>query len=444
MKTLLSITFMFSLLLNANIIDQSKDISVCKGDEISLFVRASGTISSYQWYKDDLPINFNTSGLIIEESKFADAGNYHCQIIKETDQGTETLFSDRISVDVNQNTQVVSIDRDIRFEGDEQIWTFYADVHDDDLNENIFRWEFDSAIGNIEEIPGYSGIYSNFLVVRFKTKENNFDYVRKLRFIADGDCGVDTAFTEIVDLNLSITGGNPDVTLCEFDSISLKYKIDFDLPTELSERPLRVDLLRNDAVISSELVNLKNTVGSESVEFSVTALENTVGFYRAEAAFETSQVKSSSDTNRISYYPDIVINDRSNEPFSIRVGQPIKLRIWAEGSISHYIWIKEPNDTLKFGDQPFYEVLSSKPEDEGDYRCILKSQCGDTTLFFTVVFKENAIEENFLSVKQVIEKYNFGENKFYSITGREVDPRDLKKGLYFVIINGKAEKIIIK
>lgn len=442
---ILFIILIMNSLAVAEIMDQSANQSVCEGSDATLFVRASGSITNYTWLKDSKELNFDSPQIQFEEVEFDDAGTYVCIVSEETATATLNHISEPMVLDINQKTQVIDIQRNIRFDGEEQIWSFWADVQDDDLGDNIFRWEFDEAIGKIEDTPGFSGINTNYLTVRFKYQENNFDYVRKLRFIADGDCGADTAFAEVEQINFELISNRGDTTICENQIVNFSYSINYTIPKVLDSSKLTVGLFNQNGLAASKDLELDADENSTEIEFNIEINSENAGDFYAIARHSQMDFDISTGTSKISYYPEIIITDRSNEPFRIKAGQPIKLRIWAEGSIAEYIWIKEPNDTLKIGDDPFYEVLASRPSDAGSYRSILKSQCGDTTLNFTVVIETNEIEENItLSVPEIQNYYKTNEAKFYSLTGREIDPRFIRKGFYFVIKDGKTEKLIVR
>ncbi|MDC1068234.1 hypothetical protein OAQ99_03635 [Candidatus Kapabacteria bacterium] len=445
MKNLIFILIILLSKVDAQILDQSTNQSICLDSELFLYIKATGESNIYKWFKDGIEISESSNpAFSINNAKFMDKGVYQCRVESQQNNLISKFWSEPIVVDINQSTQIIDIKRSFRVDGDEQIWNFWADVHDDDLSDNTFRWEFDQSIGDINQVEGFSGINSNLLTVRFKYKENNFDYVRKLRFIADADCGADTAYTEVEQINFQITNLNSDTTICENEVAYQDYKIDYTLPLSIESIKAEVILNNEDKEIEKKEILLQQNTNSKNISFDYIIDESSIGNTFAKLQINQLDISSISDANRISYYPEIIINDRSTNPFIIDAGQPLKLRIWAEGSISNYVWIKGEADTLKNNDDPYYEVLSTSPNDAGDYKCILKSQCGDKIVYFDVIINKNEIENVLsISIDELQNNSRLKDAIFYSPTGQVIEPKNVNKGLYFIDLEGRYLTIFL-
>lgn len=444
MKRFLLLISIISSISTAEIIRQSDKISICEEEEFSIFVNASGTVTNYTWYKDGIVLNNEKqAGIYIERASHENSGIYFCDVTFDNGINLNTERSEVIPVSVNTKTEIVEIFRSIRIEGDEQVWTLHADVHEAGVNDYSFRWEFEQSINRIEDMEGITGITTNRLVVRFPYAETKLDYVRPYRLIVEGDCGIDSAIVEIEDFNIELTLNSNDKTICEAEAVTFPYQVDYFIPKDFLFESINLDFYKNDLAIDRQSIMLDPDKTRISGTF--TDLGPTYGDYKIKSYIQEIGFELESDEVSVSYYPLVRVTDRSTEPFVIDAGQPLKLRVWAEGSIRNYIWIKGESDTLSAADEPFYEKLVSNVNDAGDYRCFIDGTCNDTTLFFTVIVNSGQIEDDFtLSISELERKVDFENAVIFNSMGQIVSRHALRGGLYFLRTEENIYKIYLR
>ena len=87
-------------------VTQPKPLKGCEGSEIKLTAQVDGTITGFQWYRNDVKVSNATSrDYTIAVAKASDAGNYKLELIGSC--GTN-LFSDVVALSINSTPTIVS------------------------------------------------------------------------------------------------------------------------------------------------------------------------------------------------------------------------------------------------------------------------------------------------------------------------------------------------
>ncbi len=180
----------FTIQSAPKVVSQSADVTVCRGDSMSLSVQAVGDQLSYQWRKDGVAINGATdSSYSVSSMTVSRAGSYEVVIDGACTNGVTskpirvtTLFAPQITSNI-QNLTV--------YNGSAA--SFSVDVAGTGLQ---YRWQKFKV--NIPGAPNSS---------TYTIPSTSFSDIGRYRVIVSGDCGADTS----VEANLSVLTDNVGV-----------------------------------------------------------------------------------------------------------------------------------------------------------------------------------------------------------------------------------------
>lgn len=227
--------------------NQSGTITLCRGDSLVLYVRATSSLAiTYHWEKDGSTVGISNDTLVIYPAQITDAGNYSCTITN----AVGSVVSSSITVNVNREP-VFSISQTnlSACEGDSVI-----------LNSGItgtsiitYQWYFNSAL-----LPGKINDTLLFSSVSTAQDGNYF-------CIAQNLCGDDTSFFSIT------THSIPSVS---FSGLSSEYCINNN-PVTLTGSPSGGVFSGNG--VTGNLFNPSGLIGNHVVYYQYTDGNGCIG-----------------------------------------------------------------------------------------------------------------------------------------------------------------------
>lgn len=426
------IFYIISILNAFEIVEQSNNISVCSGETVEIFVLADKDNLNYQWYKDGVKIDFNTSNIILNNVNSSISGDYYCEV-KDLNTN-KSVESSLITVNIKNKSEILTKENEvILFEN--QIANLKCEIND--LFENSqsnFKW-YDKNWNLINDDFNIAGSKSNLLSIKPLNKS-----LDKVYCVLSGDCGTDTAIFNFQYYDILL----PDLqnrTICEDYEINLKFEI---FETRLLKFP-------NDYTIKvynekGIILNTYTTYKDYEIEFvvdDIMTIEKT-GKYKCDIEFEGKTI--SFDLLELSIYKNTKLIKKNDDLLTYKEGERISLFLEATGNIQNYIWLK---DGVQVGttENPIFYKHNTRKEDSGTYTCIAKNFCKDTTFFMAEVeVIENAIYLSRYDIEKQKQNIDFLVDLYGNIyyLSEKNQFRNINNGLYIVKFSDNTIKKYFK
>ncbi len=227
-----------TVLSETEILQHTQSVQVCSGEDIYMQIDALGYNLSYQWYKDNQPINGAVSSVLrYSNADYSISGTYVCKINSNSPCGT--MQSNPISVYVAAPTKFTTSPEEVFWEYNKSA-TMTAVLHannEPEINNVKFRWFKDTVIFTF--IPPKTFIKDTLILELKESKKyigtNSQDLeITKLVWndrttyycVADGLCGSDTVSCVIGDESrFEILKDAPDFYGCEGQDVKFKAKV---------------------------------------------------------------------------------------------------------------------------------------------------------------------------------------------------------------------------
>ncbi|MBX3042344.1 MAG: T9SS type A sorting domain-containing protein [Candidatus Kapabacteria bacterium] len=449
------------------ILHQTQSVQVCSGDDIYLQVDALGYNLSYQWYRDNNPVDGAVSSVLrYSNADYSMSGTYVCKI--KSNSPCDIAQSKPISVYVATPTEFTTRPEEVFWEYNKSA-TMTALLHgnnEPEINNVKFRWFKDTIIYTfkppktfipdtirleLKEGKKYIGTKSQDLEITKLVWSDRTTYY----CVADGLCGSDTVSCEIGDESrFEIIKVSPDFYGCEGQDVTFKATVVTEVEGTFTYQWYKSGfkkLIESEKFIGTQTreLTIKNTDYDEDFNIYyvlVTWVEKKVSKRSEHFVLELNMLPKIYEQPRNTF-----IKDRTNKFF----GQTYIDVIVKNDVGCMYTWYrngKQARKTCHRSDYwlgidscPPYPSLypppprASVPEDVGWYRCKIENECGvtwtdsvyvawDYNELYSCIGKDIAIE-----VKDLGENYSY----IWEFDGKELQETDRIK-------NVESSKLIIR
>lgn len=283
-------------------VTQPNSVNGCEGAEVKLTAQVDGSISAFQWYKDDNRITGATSREYnINEAMASDAGNYKLELIGTC--GTK-LFSDVVMLNINSTPTIVSqpTNKEV-FEEESVTLTVTAENPGGDVKDLTYQWKKNgnnitdetSATLTIEKVTiADAGKYSvevknacdlavNSSEAEIKVLENNGgpSITTNIDVLDCGDVAIGEVKSEISEISIT-NSGDEDLVITALDitgSESSAFIITFpSLPITLAPESivdLSLDFAPSKVGLNQAMLNIvSNSVNNVTIELRGNGIDN--------------------------------------------------------------------------------------------------------------------------------------------------------------------------
>ncbi len=323
------------------ITSQPSDATACEGDNVTLTVTASGSNLTYQWYKSGVSISGATSAsYTMSNVTTADASTYYCEV--SGDCGNVT--SNTVTVTVNENTAITTQpqSQDV-CEGADVTFSVVA------TGSNLtYQWQKDGS--------DISGATSDTYSLMSVTNSDAGAYT----CIVSGDCGNVTSNTATltVGAGVTITQQPQNQSACTGGDVTFTVTA--------TGNNLTYQWQKDGSDISgatATTLTLNN----------VTSADN--GSYTCVITSDCGNVTSDAATLTVVDATSITTQPQNQD---VCEGANATFVVVASGSNLTYQWQKDGND-ITGATLDTLVVANASTSDEGDYTCIVTSDCGTVT-----------------------------------------------------------------
>ena len=323
------------------ITSQPSDATACEGDNVTLSVTATGSNLTYQWYKSGVSISGATSAsYTMSNVTTADASTYYCEV--SGDCGNVT--SNTVTVTVNENTAITTQpqSQDV-CEGADVTFSVVA------TGSNLtYQWQKDGS--------DISGATSDTYSLMSVTNSDAGAYT----CIVSGDCGNVTSNTATltVGAGVTITQQPQNQSACTGGDVTFTVTA--------TGNNLTYQWQKDGSDISgatATTLTLNN----------VTSADN--GSYTCVITSDCGNVTSDAATLTVVDATSITTQPQNQD---VCEGANATFVVVASGSNLTYQWQKDGND-ITGATLDTLVVANASTSDEGDYTCIVTSDCGTVT-----------------------------------------------------------------
>lgn len=411
------------------IIEQSKDIFVCKNDNANLYVLANDINLSYEWYKDGQRlVNYNTPSILIDSPSYSDEGIYHCLI----SDGNKVISSKPIVLKINPNTEFIYSDKSL-YSFDGSSINLHAELTDNTKDQDVnFNW-YDLNWNLISDNEIFEGSKSNILSIYLDSNPN-----KKFFCVVEGQCNTDTSSFNLDYYKFKY----PKLitrTICEDSLINFQFILE-----EINK--INMPSIDRIEIFNSKGINLDFAFKVQDnfleIETNDTMRLNNTGFYSAHVYFQNKVIEF--PILDLSVYRKTSLISKSDDFIELLAGQDLNLSINVSGNIQEFEWYKD-NLLIETNKSGEFEKKQVTKDDSGIYSCKVKNFCQDSTFFISEVnVKDNSY---YLSVQEFKNFQDYILNIF-DVTGRSYSLNEFdynyKNKLYFVLIKKENELRIYK
>lgn len=249
------------------IVENLRDTSICKGEDVIIRVVADGTNLQYEWFKDNIRIPGATSDTLriisADPISYAASGFYYARVT-----GTCGIEQTRVAIiNVNRPTEATIIEPRNKVEYGGSTVVFEAETNTADAS---FEWFKDNV--RLQDDGRIVGTNTNTLIINNATdQDESNNYVVRV----SGRCGVAesrAASLNIITPDLIIVEQPADVVVCEGEPVALSVTVDTQVPNPT----LQYQWFRDGSPVNgatTRILSIAAATASDAGTYTVTVTE---------------------------------------------------------------------------------------------------------------------------------------------------------------------------
>jgi hypothetical protein len=371
----------------SNITLHPKNAQVCLGGSVTLSCGGDGKVNAYQWQKDEIDINISENStahspvFVIATSKYEQSGSYRCKMTVEDCRGIVPVYTNPAAVHVASTTviteQPVNVSQPF---GSVATFTFDAHVNgkkaadaiiSDEIKVQWYKYESDSkSIALNDNMPRISGSKSNYLTINNFTKDDLGKYWAQIT----GLCGtVKTNNAELLEGDYDLTIVQQPKTQSNCEGTDLFFIVE---ATTKSNKLITYQWYYNGNSITDMIPHTEGALSYHLTIYGLTKAD--IGEYYCIVSLEGTKTSKQSDKAQlnVSDKTKIVTQPQSSTvPSGGSFSLTVAVADLSDLSVT-YQWMKDGQAILG-ATNTVYTKDKCVAGDEGNYWCIVKSNCGD-------------------------------------------------------------------
>ncbi len=319
------------------VLNQSSSTSICEGQNISLYLTASGTQPlSYQWYKNNVPLALGSNNfLFINSAATSDAGTYKCKITNSCGyvECSDIIISIDSVVTIVSQTSSVGI-----CSGSSQLFSV-------------------TATGTAP--ISYQWYNSSGVIVNATNNSYSANTAGNYYCVATNSCGSVTSNTMTLTVNSAPTITTQPINTTKCEGQSAQFSI-----TASGTSPISYQWYDGSGAISGAIIS--------SYLISPISLSD-AGSYYCKATNSCGNAQSNSATLTVNNPIQITLQSSDS---SRCVGESMTFSVQATGTAPiTYQWYNS-NGAIAGATNSLYYINAVTLADAGYYYCVLTNSCG--------------------------------------------------------------------
>ncbi len=367
---------------------QPQTVIQCHRQRVELPVSGIGTINSYQWYKDGLPIDPEKNAtaqnplFVIDSAEYEDAGSYYCILTVNDCLGAREVKTDIAGIYIISSTNIVSQPGEVFVENG-GIASFSIKAHTRGIEPPFYQHDYQwyrfksgkrTKMVNDARISGAHSPNMTIKNVALSDFTDNTDVNDYYYCVVTGQCGSDTskAGKLLPAGGIKITSQPQDLEVCVGQTAA--YNISANLTGEGEK--LVYQWLFN----GNKLVESKNITGTNTDVLTIQEVPaNMSGVISCEVTVLPGKVVRLSSQAKLSVKTAPVVDNNFVENYTVTTGDKLtisSMNTTPEGA--SYKW-KKDGAVIDGATNADYVVDAATVENAGKYVCVITNECGETT-----------------------------------------------------------------
>jgi hypothetical protein len=339
----------------------------CKGTNVRLEAKASGSITKYQWKKNNAIIEgANDAILLINNADYDASALYSCTL--ESSSACASTASQSVLVYIQENTKVIDNPNDCNVKKGHIASFSVNEFSSENAKDSNIRYQWYFGAKALNDDAKYAGSKSSTLKISNVT---SLDTVSGYWVRISGLCNfAESKPAKIKLIELNIDNITENQTLCAGSKLKL------EVVTNYESSDFEYQWYKDGAILSSQK--------SKELEIDNVSVNNSGNYYLTiTSKTDKYEITSPKASVAVNDKPIIVIQPQS--AFNVSLTEIVNIRVeTSPRTPSKYQWFRngvkideETNSSIEFAVTSEYQT--------GEYYCVLTNDCGATQSNFSKV-----------------------------------------------------------